>query len=63
MVFSDSNMPVYKLVYFDSRARGEVARLLFTLANVEFTDKRIEYGSEEWQALKPGKCFINMIVC
>ncbi|XP_072050737.1 hematopoietic prostaglandin D synthase-like [Amphiura filiformis] len=46
-------MPTYKLIYFNSRARGEVARLLFTLAHVEFQDIRLEYGSEEWLKMKP----------
>ncbi|XP_072050122.1 hematopoietic prostaglandin D synthase-like [Amphiura filiformis] len=46
-------MPNYKLIYFNMRARGEVARLLFTLAQVEFQDIRIEYPSEEWIKLKP----------
>lgn len=46
-------MPSYKLIYFDSRARGEVARFLFILADVEYQDVRLEYGGAEWLAMKP----------
>lgn len=42
-----SNMaPKYVLTYFDVRGRGEVTRLLFKVAGVEFEDKRLTF--EEW---------------
>ena len=43
-------MPSYKLTYFDIRGRGEVVRLIFKAAEVEFEDKRVKF--EEWGALK-----------
>eukprot|EP00058_Branchiostoma_floridae_P024904 XP_002610394.1 hypothetical protein BRAFLDRAFT_209329 [Branchiostoma floridae] len=42
--------PKYKLTYFNARGRGEVPRLLFAAAGVEFEDVRIEF--EQWPALK-----------
>ncbi|TMS34859.1 hypothetical protein L596_002366 [Steinernema carpocapsae] len=41
----------YKLTYFDVRALGETARLLFHYAGVQFEDNRITH--EQWAALKP----------
>lgn len=38
--------PKYVLTYFDLRGRGEVTRLLFKVAGVEFEDKRLTF--EEW---------------
>lgn len=38
--------PKYVLTYFDIRGRGEVTRLLFKVAGVEFEDKRLTF--EEW---------------
>jgi len=38
--------PKYVLTYFDVRGRGEVTRLLFKVAGVEFEDKRLTF--EEW---------------
>ena len=46
-------MPEYKLTYFNIRARAEVTRMLFTLAGVEFEDKRIDFGSPDWPEFKP----------
>ncbi|XP_014673069.1 PREDICTED: glutathione S-transferase 1-like isoform X2 [Priapulus caudatus] len=39
-------MPAYKLVYFNSRGLGEVARLLFAVSGTEYEDKRVT--KEEW---------------
>ena len=44
-------MSSYKLVYFESKGRGEVARLIFAQAGVEYEDKRV--SKEEWAQLKP----------
>lgn len=44
-------MPKFVLHYFDSRGRGEPARLLFAIAGIPFQDKRI--SQEEWPNLKP----------
>ena len=48
-------MPTYRISYFPGRGRAEVMRLLFAQAGVEYEDRRLE--GDEWQALKPGKCF------
>ena len=45
-------MSGYKLTYFNIQARGEVARFLFTMADVKFEDNRIEFA--DWPALKKG---------
>ena len=37
------NMSQYKLTYFNSRARAEVTRILFALADQEYEDDRIDY--------------------
>ena len=46
----------YKLIYFDIRGRGEVPRLLFRAAGVQFEDKRLLINnkgqSKEWDSLK-----------
>ncbi|XP_064617688.1 hematopoietic prostaglandin D synthase-like [Liolophura sinensis] len=43
-------MPRYKLIYFNARGRGEVARMLFAEAGVDYEDERIERS--EWPVLK-----------
>jgi len=43
-------MPEYKLTYFNARGRAEIARLLFVLADVKYTDNRVERG--DFPALK-----------
>lgn len=48
-------MPHYKLTYFNVRAKAEVARLLFSIAGVEYEDERIEFSS--WPDLKPSTPF------
>ncbi|CAK8674278.1 unnamed protein product [Clavelina lepadiformis] len=44
-------MPNYKLVYFNSKGRAEVVRLMFAEAGIEFEDKRVQ--EEDWPQLKP----------
>lgn len=44
-------MSQYKLNYFNVRGRGEVVRLVFHLAGIEFEDNRIEF--QNWPQLKP----------
>ena len=48
MVSSRTDMPTYKLFYFNIRARAEVIRFIFKQAGVEFEDVRIP--KEKWQA-------------
>jgi len=43
----------HKLVYFDGRGRGELIRLLFAQAGVEYKDERISFG--DWGAIKADK--------
>ncbi|XP_035671118.1 hematopoietic prostaglandin D synthase-like [Branchiostoma floridae] len=42
--------PKYKLTYFDLRARGELTRLIFAAAGVQYEDYRIDRPS--WAKLK-----------
>ncbi|XP_066263408.1 hematopoietic prostaglandin D synthase-like isoform X2 [Branchiostoma lanceolatum] len=44
-------MPTYKLTYFNSKGRAELARLLFAAGGVMYEDVRVE--GEQWQQLKP----------
>ena len=46
-------MVKFTLYYFNIKGRGEVIRLIFTVAGVEFEDKRV--NREEWLKLKPSK--------
>ncbi|KAJ7389534.1 hypothetical protein OS493_030919 [Desmophyllum pertusum] len=41
-------MSGYKHHYFDLRAMGEVSRLAFAAANIDFEDVRFQWNSEEW---------------
>ncbi|KZS14637.1 Glutathione S-transferase A4 [Daphnia magna] len=52
-----SNMPVYKLRYFNNprRGRAELARLILHQAGVEFED--IRFPHSEWPAIKPSTPF------
>jgi len=43
----------YKLTYFNLYGRGEAVRMMFALAGVEYEDHRIEWASDDWNALKP----------
>ena len=36
----------YKLLYFDAYGRGEVIRMIFALADVEYIDERV--NSKQW---------------
>jgi glutathione S-transferase len=44
-------MSLYKLTYFNNKARAELIRYIFAYANVEYEDYRIEYSS--WDKVKP----------
>jgi len=46
----------YRLIYFNSRGRGEPIRYLFALAGVEYEDVRLDHG-EKWQTMKPNTPF------
>jgi hypothetical protein len=46
-------MPVYKLIYFKSRGRGEMIRLAFAAAGVKYEDCRLT--REEFEELKASK--------
>ena len=46
-----SDMPIYKLYYFNTRGAAEVARLVLAQAEVEYEDVRL--SSEEWAEFKP----------
>ena len=46
-------MGKYTLIYFDVRGRGEIPRLLFHAAGVDFEDQRIDLG--EWGNMRQGK--------
>lgn len=51
--------PKYKLIYFDLRGRGEIPRLLFHAANVDFIDERIDSEEKWYNTLKqkmPQQC-------
>ena len=45
----------YKFVYFDSRGRGEIIRLVLAATGQPWEDERIGY--EELAKLKPGKMY------
>lgn len=47
-------MPVYKLTYFNLRAKGETIRLLFSYGNIPFEDVRID-REKEWPNIKSSK--------
>jgi len=53
----------YKLSYFGMRGRGEVIRMIFSAAGVEFEDERI--AREKWPDVKPNcpwKCMPMLTV-
>jgi len=45
-------MPSYKFCYFNGRGLGEMARLLFAEADVDYEDCR--FAGEEWTKHKSG---------
>jgi hypothetical protein len=55
-------MDVYKLSYFNLRARAEVARLLFAVAGKEYEDYRID-RTNEWPSLKSCEYRMYYLYC
>jgi len=53
-------MSQYKLTYFNIRGRGELARLIFATAGVEYEDNRVE--RPQWPELKPSNKLIIIII-
>ena len=51
-------MSVYKLYYFNVRGRGEICRLAFAAANIEYEDIRLD--SEDW--VKEKECKWKILV-
>lgn len=47
----------YKLIYFNLRGRGELARLVLHQAGVQFEDYRVDRA--DWPQLKPCKILLN----
>jgi glutathione S-transferase len=45
----------YRLTYFNSRGRAELARYLFAFADQQYEDKRVEQA--DWPAVKPTTLF------
>ncbi len=43
-ISQESIMVNYKLIYFSLTGKGEIMRMMFALAGVEFEDYRITYG-------------------
>jgi len=50
-------MTNYKLTYFDLRGRGEIIRLVFAAAGVQYEDYRIK---SEWAELKARKLAVHV---
>ena len=55
-----TRMPSYKLIYFNLRGRGELARFVFAQAGVEYHDERVEF--KDWPEMKPKMPFEVMPV-
>ena len=51
-----SIMVHYKLTYFNLRARAEILRLIFAVADEKYEDVRVE--DDKWPALKPSEILI-----
>ncbi len=47
-------MAQYKLTYFNIRARAEIIRLIFAVADEKYEDVRVE-EDDTWPAVKAGK--------
>ena len=56
LILTSSMMASYKMTYVDRRSRGEVIRLLFHAAGVEFEDIRLSVP-DEYYKLPSGKSF------
>ena len=54
MCVQTGNMSDIKLVYFDIRGRGEVARLVMVAAGQQWDDARLTF--QQWPAEKPSEC-------
>ncbi|XP_045165951.2 glutathione S-transferase 3-like isoform X1 [Mercenaria mercenaria] len=48
----ESSSTKYRLIYFDVRGRGEIPRLLFHAAKVDFTDDRVDSEEKWYNSLK-----------
>ena len=46
-------MTSYKLTYFNGRGGGEICRLTFSAAGLDFEDERL--SGDDWKKRKPGK--------
>jgi prostaglandin-H2 D-isomerase / glutathione transferase len=46
----------YELTYFNGRGRGEISRLIFAVADVEYEDIRYE-EDETWPEVKKSQLF------
>ena len=58
----NGNLEKYKLIYFDLRGRGEIPRLLFHAADVDFEDMRIDNEEEWYNTLRYSKFDFSEIV-
>ena len=58
LLFSHSNMPVFRVTYFNGRGRAEVMRQILAYAGQAYEDRRIKDDEIEWPKLKPGKVII-----
>jgi glutathione S-transferase len=47
--------PKYKLVYFDTKGRGEPVRMMFAYKGIQYEDKRVSHDGDDWKELKPSK--------
>ena len=55
-------MATYKLTYFPCKALGELVRLVFVQAGVEYENNRLgffPFGSAEWSSMKKSKFLTN----
>ncbi len=48
----------YKLTYFNGRARAEIIRLIFAVADEKYEDVRVE--RDKWPALKPSEILTDL---
>ncbi len=52
-------MPHYKLIYAEAKGLGEIIRMIFAQAGVDYEDVR--QTKEQWEQLKPCKNIILLI--